>query len=42
MKAYERGLIFRENKKYVPNEQDDKILIENYSLLGKKGMLTKH
>ena len=39
MKAYERGLIFRENKKYVPNDQDDKILIENYSLLGKKGML---
>ena len=35
-KAYERGLVFRENKKYVPNDRDDKILIDNYKNLGRK------
>lgn len=38
-KAYELGLIFNKVEAYIPNDIDDKILIENYSTLGKKGML---
>ena len=39
MKAYERSLSFRKVKTYEPNDEDDKVLIENYSLLGRKRIL---
>lgn len=35
-KAYEMGLKYLKNQKYIPNKDDDQIIIENYSQYGKK------
>lgn len=38
MKAYQIGLKYEKGHRYIPNEEDDKILIKNYSEYGKKVM----
>lgn len=35
-KAYQLGLIYQKGRRYVPNNNDDKVIIENYSSHGKR------
>jgi len=35
-KAYQLGLIYQKGRRYVPNKNDDKVIIENYSSHGKR------
>lgn len=39
MKAAELGLIYQQTKRYIPNEQDDAIIVAKYNRLGRKGLI---